>query len=114
MSVVFWVGTDVLEDHRACRSHNEHLQHEVIERLEENLAEGLGLDRGPVVVSKVLGTRWEIVALQALLEINFKLVTDAFDTYTKKDPLKPVEGGKQHLPPRFSAVLMSSSNVLLL
>lgn len=62
MSVVFWVSSDIFEDHRASRGHDEHLQHEVIEGFEEDLAEGLGLDFFSVVVSKVLGTRREGVA----------------------------------------------------
>ena len=52
MTVVFWVGTDVLEDQRASSGDDEDLQHEIVEGLEEDCAETLCLNRFPVVVSK--------------------------------------------------------------
>lgn len=80
-----WVGSDVLEDEGACRGHDEDLEHEVIESLNENLAETLCLERVALVVSEVLASCRESVALDARIQIHFKLVTDAFDTCAQKN-----------------------------
>ena len=52
MTVVFWVRPDVLKDERACGGHNEDLQHEIVQSLQENLAEALRLQRLAIVVSE--------------------------------------------------------------
>ena len=88
MSVVFWVGSDVLENEGTGSGHNEHLEHEVIECFKEYGAECLGLDWLAIVVAKESGSTWECVPCDALGQIRFKLVTDAFDTYTQKNRLQ--------------------------
>ena len=80
MTVVFWVRSDVLEDERASGGHNEDLQHEIVESLEENFAEALGLQRLAIVVSEEISSGHERVTGDTSVDIDFKLVTDAIDT----------------------------------
>ena len=46
------VRADVLKDERASRSHDQNLQHKVVQRLKEDLAEGLGFNRLAVVIAE--------------------------------------------------------------
>ena len=94
MSVVFWVGSDVLEDERAGGGNDQDLQHEVVQRLKKDRTEGLGLDRVAVVISEELSSCWEGVSRETLGQIHFKLVTDAFDTYAQQ---KSVTALSNHL-----------------
>ena len=80
MSVILWVGSDVLEDERARRSHDQHLEHEVVECFKEDGAKCLGLDRLTVVISEELRSVREGISCHAPGQIHFKLVSDAFDT----------------------------------
>lgn len=80
MTVVFWVGSDVLEDERASRGDDKDLQHEVVECLKEDFAETLRLDRFAIVVSKEIRPGDKRVTGDASVDIDFKLVTDAIDT----------------------------------
>ena len=79
------VGADVLEDERARGGHNQHLQHEVVQRLKKDLAEGFGFDRLAIVVAEELSPGWEGISRDALGNIHFKLVTDAFDFYIPRE-----------------------------
>ena len=83
MSVVFWVGSDVLKDEWAGGGNDQDLQHEVVERLKKDRAEGLGLHLFTVVISEELSSCWEGIPKETLGQIHFKLVTDALDTYTQ-------------------------------
>ena len=78
------VRTDVLEDERTSRCHDENLQHKVVQRLEEDLAEGLGFERLAVVVAEEVCSLREVFSRESLSYVHFKLVTDAFDFCLQK------------------------------
>lgn len=78
------VGSDVLEDERTRRGHDQHLQHEVVQCLKKDLAEGFRFERLAIVVAEELSSGWERISRDALRHIHFKLVTDAFDFYTPR------------------------------
>ena len=86
--VMVGVGADVLEDERARRGDNKHLQHKVVQRFKKDLAEGLRLHRRAIVVAEVVGPLGEVVSLETNGHIHFKLVTDAFDFYIPKKKVK--------------------------
>ena len=77
------VGTNVLEDEGASGGHQQHLEHEVVKCLKENLAEGLRLEGWSEVVAEELLPGLEIVADKTIFRVCFKLVTDAFNACTK-------------------------------
>ena len=79
------VCTNVLEDERTSRCHNENLQHKVVQRLEEDLAEGLGFERLAVVVAEEVCSLREVFSRESLSYVHFKLVTDAFDSCLQKN-----------------------------
>ena len=54
MSVIFRISSDVLKDERASRGYDQDLKHEIIERLEEDRAEGLRLESIPVIIAEKL------------------------------------------------------------
>ena len=83
MPVVLWVGSDVLEDEGASCSHNQDLQHEVVESLKEDGAETLRLEGRTVVVAKEGRSIAKRIRGQPGVDIDFKLVTDAIDTYRR-------------------------------
>ena len=83
--VMVFVGADVLEDERARRSDDEHLQHKVVQRFKKNLAEGLRFQRWAIVVAEVLCSLGEVFSGETNGHIHFKLVTDAFDFYIPKE-----------------------------
>ena len=85
MTVVLWVSSQVLEGEGGRGGNNEHLQHEIVQCLQEDLAEGLNLKRLTVVVAKMRRPGDEICACEALINIDFKLVTDVLDTCTKEN-----------------------------
>ena len=85
-TVVTGVGANVLEDEGACGGNEQHLEHEVVQRLKENLAECLGLEwRSEVVTEELLSGR-EVPSQETVFQVCFKLVTDAFDACTKVRP----------------------------
>lgn len=51
-TVVIWVGSHVLEGERTSSSNDEHLQHEIVQCLDENPAEWFDLQRFAIVVAK--------------------------------------------------------------
>ena len=79
------IGADVLEDERARRRDDQYLQHEVVQRLKKDLAEGLGFNWRAIVVAEEVCPLREIFPREALSHIYFKLVTDAFDFYTPRE-----------------------------
>ena len=79
------VGADVLEDERARRRDDQNLQHEVVQRLKEDLAECLRFNRRAIVVAEEGFSLGEITSLEALIYVHFKLVTDAFEFYTPRE-----------------------------
>ena len=81
------VSTDVLKDKRASRCHDQNLQHKVVQRFKEDLAEGLGFDRLTVVIAEEVCSLREVFSCESLSYVHFKLVTDAFDFYVRKNPV---------------------------
>jgi len=77
--VMVGIGSNVLKDEGASRGYDQHLQHEVIQCLKKDLAEGLGFERCAVVVAELCSSGWERISRDARADIHFKLVTDAFD-----------------------------------
>lgn len=59
MSVIFRICSDVLKDERARRGYDQDLKHEIIERLEEDLAEGFRRERLPVIIAEEFRSSWE-------------------------------------------------------
>lgn len=94
MTVVFWVGSDVLEDQRACRRDDEDLQHEIVESLKENLAEALCLHWLSVVVTKEGRPLRKRISSNARVHFDFKLVTDAIDTCRNERQAQLSESGE--------------------
>ena len=74
MTIVLWVRSQVLEGERGRGGNNENLEHEIIECLQEDLAEGLYLELFLLVVAKMIRPGREILACEALINIDFKLV----------------------------------------
>ena len=81
------VGADVLEDERARRRDDQNLQHEVVQRLKEDLAECLRFNRLTIVVAEEFGPLGEISSIKALIYVHFKLVTDAFEFYIPRETI---------------------------
>ena len=121
------VCTDVLEDERTSRCHDENLQHKVVQRLEEDLAEGLGFERLAVVVAEEVCSLREVFSRESLSYVHFKLVTDAFDFCLQKKFIstptpkmhvrlrsRPSENLRRHLLSSDWQPIISSSNILLL
>ena len=118
------VCTDVLEDERTSRCHDENLQHKVVQRLKEDLAEGLGFERLAVVVAEEVCSLREVFSRESLSYVHFKLVTDAFDFYIPKKlvsdrPNVEMTSGisnilRRHLLSSYWQPIISSSYNLLL
>ena len=84
MTVVLWVSSKILEGERTSGGNDQHFQHEIIQCLKEDCAESLNFQWFAIVVAKLLRPLNEILARQALFNIDFKLVTDVLDTCTKE------------------------------
>jgi hypothetical protein len=86
MVVIFFVSSDVLKDERARGGYEEDLEHEIVQSFKIDLAEAFRLQWFTIVVSKEFSPGREGISLDTHFHIDFKLVTDAFDTCTPKNP----------------------------
>ena len=86
MTVIFLVSSNVLKNERARSAHDEDLEHEIVQSFKIDLAEAFRLHRFAIVVIKVFSPGREGISLDTLFKIDFKLVTDAFDTCAPKIP----------------------------
>lgn len=88
MASVVLVCEDHVESDREDSSHDQHLEHEVVERSPEERKPGSGFDLLPKIVSKLLSSFWEVSPRQADLEIDLQLTADTFNTYTHGSQMK--------------------------
>ena len=75
-----FIGSDIFADEGERCRHKQDLQHEVVQGFKKDLAEGLGYFRRTIIVSKIFSSVRERFTRNALGDVHFKLVTDAFGT----------------------------------
>ena len=83
---MFSVSSDVLKDERARSGYEEDFEHEIVQSFKIYFAEAFRHQRFTIVVSKEFSPGREGISLDTCFKIDFKLVTDAFDTYAQKKP----------------------------
>ena len=84
MTIVFWLGTNVAEDKRTCRSEDQNLHHEIIQSFKKDFAEWLGLELLTLVVSKGESSVGEVAAsLKTFCYVCFQFLCNSLSAYTE-------------------------------